>query len=308
LSRAKPGDSQGVGNVEIFKQEFLHFEGIIMLGMDKNLGLVILSFVFCLLIGCATNPITGEEQLMLISEEDDIAIGREYAPEVEKQLGGRLRDEALQNYVDTVGQKIVRVSHRSNWQYHFTVVNHSMVNAMALPGGYIFVTKGILEKITTEAQLAALLAHETVHVVARHSSAAMSQQIGMAMVLQGLGAAGAAPSSEAAYRMAQVALQLIDLKYSRENEREADLYGMDYMVRAGYNPNGAVELMQMLQQQDQFKPVEFFSSHPSPENRILYLKSRIQTRYPNVENLRVAKEEYQKNVLDRLPEIEANQP
>jgi predicted Zn-dependent protease len=279
-----------------------------MFDTAKKLWLMVLSFAFCLLISCATNPITGEEQLMLISEEDDIVIGREYAPEVEKQLGGRLRDEALQNYVDTVGQKIVRVSHRSNWQYHFTVVNHSMINAMALPGGYIFVTKGILEKMTTEAQLAALLSHEIVHVVARHSSAAMSQQIGMAMLMGGIGAAGAGPSSEAAYRMTQLALQLIDLKYSRDNEREADLYGMDYMVRAGYNPYGAVELMQMLHQQDQFTPVEFLSSHPSPENRILYLTTRARTRYPGVENLRIAKEDYQKNVLDRLPEIEANQP
>lgn len=279
-----------------------------MFDRNNKWVLMILSFAFCLLLGCATNPITGEEQLMLISEDQDIEIGKEYAPEVEKQLGGRIRDEALQNYVDTVGQRIVRISHRSNWQYHFTVVNHSMINAIALPGGYIFVTKGILEKITTEAQLAALLGHETVHVVARHSSAAMSQQIGMSMLIGGIGVSGAMPNSEAAYRMAQLALQLIDLKYSREHEREADLYGMDYMVRAGYNPYGAVELMQMLQQQDQFKPVEFLSSHPSPENRILYLRSRAQTRYSNVDSLKIAKEDYQKNVLDRLPEIEANQP
>jgi predicted Zn-dependent protease len=116
------------------------------------------------------------------------------------------------------------------------------------------------------------------------------------------------PNSEAAYQMTQLAWQLIDLKYSREQEREADLYGMDYMVRAGYNPYGAVELMQMLQNQDRIKPVEFLSTHPSPENRILYLTTRIQTRYPDVSNLKIAKEDYQKNVLDRLPEIEANQP
>ncbi len=276
--------------------------------MVKKLKLMILSFAFCLSTGCATNPITGEEQLMLISEDQDIAIGREYAPEVEKQLGGRIRDEALQNYIDTVGQRIVRISHRSNWQYHFTAVNHSMVNAMALPGGYIFVTKGMLEKIATEAQLAALLSHEIVHVVARHSSAAMSQQIGMSMLIQGAGASGALPNSESAYQLTQLTLQLIGLKYSRENEREADLAGMDYMVQAGYNPYGAVELMQMLQQQDQFKPVDFLSSHPSPENRILYLTTRAQSRYANVTNLKIAKEDYQKNVLDRLPEIEANQP
>ena len=273
--------------------------------MFKKCIFLISGIILCLCVGCATNPITGEEQLMLVSEGDDIAIGREYAPEVEKQLGGRIRDDALQNYIDSVGQKIARFTHRPDWPYRFTAVNHRMVNAMALPGGYIFVTKGMLEKITTEAQLASLLSHEMVHVVARHSSAAMSRQIGMAMLVQGIGASGAMPNSEAGYRLTQLALQLIDLKYSREQEREADLAGMDYMVRAGYNPYGAVELMQMLQRQDQIRPIEFLSSHPSPENRVLYLTARAQTRYADVTNLKIAKEDYQKNVLDRLPDIEA---
>ncbi len=268
----------------------------------------LLGLIFCICAGCAVNPITGEEELMLISEDQDVQIGREYAPEVEKQIGGKIKNDALQNYLDSVGQRIVRISHRPDWQYHFIAVNHSMVNALALPGGYVFVTKGMLEKITTEAQLAALLSHEMVHIVARHSSAAMSRQIGISMLIQGIGAAGAMPDSEAAYRLTQLAWQLIDLKYSREQEREADLAGMDYMVRAGYNPYGAVELIQMLQDLDRIRPIEFLSSHPSPENRIMYLTVRAQTRYADVSNLRIAKEDYQKNVLDRLPADEFNQP
>jgi len=275
--------------------------------MDKNLGWIILSFSFCFLAGCAVNPITGEEQLMLISEDQDVQIGCEYAPEVEKQLGGKVKNEALQKYIDTVGQRIVRISHRPDWQYHFIAVNHSMVNALALPGGYVFVTRGMLEKITTEAQLSALLSHEMVHIVARHSSAAMSNQIGLSMLIQGLGAAGAFPDSEAAYRLTQLAWQLIDLKYSREQERQADLAGMDYMVRAGYNPYGAVELMQMLEQQDRIKPIEFLSSHPSPENRIMYLTVRAQTRYADVSNLRISEEDYKNNVLNNLHTDEFNQ-
>jgi predicted Zn-dependent protease len=279
-----------------------------MLGMDKKLGLLILSFAFCFSSSCAVNPITGEEELMLISEDQDVAIGREYAPEVEKQLGGQIKNETLQKYIDTVGQRIVCVTHRPEWQYHFIAVDHRMVNAMALPGGYVFVTRGMLEKVTTEAQLASLFSHELVHIVARHSSAAMSRQIGMSMIFQGLGASGTMPNSEAAYLMTQLAGQLIDLKYSREQEREADLFGIDYTVRAGYNPYGAVELMQMLQEQDQIKPIEFLSSHPSPENRILYLTSRAQTRYPDVTNLKIAKEDYQKNVLDILKDYDATKP
>ena len=264
--------------------------------------LLILGPIFYLCAGCAVNPITGEEELMLFSEGQDLEIGRNYAPEIEKELGGRIDDESLQNYIDSVGQKIARISHKPNWEYHFVAVKHKSTNALALPGGYIFVTKGMLEKLTTEAQLAALLAHETVHVTARHSSAAMSREMGFTLVFLGLGASGAKISQDTG-RAAGFALQLIGLKYSRVQERQADLGGLDYMVAAGYNPYGAVELMQMLEDQDKVKPAEFLSSHPSPENRIIYLNARIQTRYDSPEVLKIGKNAYSTAVLDRLPDI-----
>ncbi len=135
--------------------------------MFKKLLLPILSLASCLFVGCAVNPITGEEELMLFGEDQDIVIGRKYAPELEKQLGGRIANEGLQDYMDGVGQKIARISHKPDWEYHFVALEHESVNAFALPGGYIFITRGMLEKLQTEAQLAAILAHETVHVVAR---------------------------------------------------------------------------------------------------------------------------------------------
>jgi len=244
---------------------------------------------------------------VFFSENKDIEIGRQYAPEIEKQLGGKIDDESLQNYIDSVGQRIARISHRPNWEYHFTAVEHKMVNAFALPGGHIFVTKGMLKKLTTEAQLAALLAHEIVHVTARHSSAAISKQMGLSFVLLGATAAGAKIPQDAG-RAAAIALQLIGLKYSRVQEKQADVAGMDYMVVAGYNPHGAVELHQMLQDQDKVKPVEFLSSHPSPKNRIIYLNARIQTRYDSPEGLRIGKNTYRSAVLDRLPDIEYPSP
>jgi predicted Zn-dependent protease len=267
--------------------------------MSKKFLLLILGPVLCLGTGCAVNPITGEQEFMLYSEQNDITTGRKYAPEVEKQLGDRIANESLQNYVDSVGQRIARVGHKPNWEYHFTAVEHKMVNAVALPGGYIFVTKGMLEKLQTEAQLASILAHEIVHVTARHSSAAMSRQIGLSLVLIGLGAAGANIPQDAG-RAAGLAWQLIGLKYSRENEREADLAGLDYMVAAGYNPYGAVELHQMLQEQDKVRPIEFLSSHPSPENRIISLTARIQTRYDSPQGLKIGKQDYHSNVLVHL--------
>ena len=267
--------------------------------MSGKIRLLILSLTSCLLIGCEVNPITGQEELMLISEAQDIEIGRKYAPEIEKQLGGRIDDESLQNYINSIGQKIARISHRPGWVYHFTAVDHNSVNALALPGGYIFITRGMLEKLTTEAQLAALIAHEIVHVTARHSSAAISRQMGLSFILLGLSASGA-KIPQGAGRATQLALQLIGLKYSREHEREADVAGVDYMVVAGYNPYGAVELQQMLQKQDKVRPAEFLSTHPSSENRVISLNARIQTRYGSPKGLRIGKDDYRRIVLDRL--------
>ncbi len=270
--------------------------------MTGKLRPLILSLAIYLCIGCAVNPITGQEELMFISEKQDIEIGQKYAPEIEKQLGGKIDDESLQNYIDSVGQRIARISHRPNWEFHFTAVEHKMINAFALPGGHVFVTKGMLKKLTTEAQLAALLAHEIVHITARHSSAAISRQMGLSFVLLGAIAAGAKIPQDAG-RAAGIALKLIGLKYSREHEREADAAGLDYMVVAGYNPYGAIELHQMLQDQDKVKPVEFLSSHPSPKNRIISLNARIQTRYDSPEGLRIGKNAYRTAVLERLPNI-----
>ena len=115
--------------------------------MSKKIWLLTLALSFCLFSSCATNPITGQKQLMLIPEQQDIAIGRKYAPEIERQMGGRIPNESLQNYIDTVGQKIARVSHKPNLQYHFTALDEKSTNALALPGGYVFITKGMLEKL-----------------------------------------------------------------------------------------------------------------------------------------------------------------
>lgn len=265
--------------------------------MSKKLMLLILGPILCLCTGCAVNPITGEEELMLFSTEQDIEIGRKYAPEVEKELGGRIANESLQNYIDSVGQKIARISHRPDWKYQFVAVQDKSLNAAALPGGYIFITKGMLENLQTEAQLAAILAHETVHVVARDTLNVMSNQIGISILLS---AVTSAETSQGVLTAADLARLIVGLRYSRKDEREADLGGLDYMVAAGYNPYGMVETMQTLQSQHEVRPIEFLSSHPSPENRIAYLRQRAQTNYANIERLKIGKEDYHSNVLAQL--------
>jgi len=178
-------------------------------------------------------------------------------------------------------------------------VEDKSINALALPGGYIFITRGMLEKLESEAQLAAILAHETVHVVARHSSAAMSREIGISILLSAVTSEG---TSEGVMAAADLARQIMGLRYSRDNEREADIGGMDYMVWAGYNPYGMVEIMRMLQQQPQDRTAEFFSTHPNPENRIEYLTARIQSKYYGLAGLKDGRGDYQSSVVDRLKE------
>jgi predicted Zn-dependent protease len=265
--------------------------------MYKKLGLLILSLFFCFCPGCAVNPITGKGELMFFPEQQDIVIGRKYAPEVERQMGGRIADEGLQNYIDSVGQKIARVSHRPDLEYHFVALNDKSVNAFALPGGYLFITRGMLEKLQTEAQLAAILAHETVHVVARDTSAAMSSQIGLDILLS---AVISEKTPRGVLTAADLTRQILSLGYSREDERWADLVGLDYMVWAGYSPYRMLETMQMLQSQQEIRPIEFFSTHPSPQNRTKYLTQRIQTRYFGLAGLKVGKEDYHRAVLKRL--------
>lgn len=265
--------------------------------MPEKLRLLILAVSFCLCAGCATNPITGEDELMFFPEEQDIAIGQKYAPELEKQMGGRIADEGLQNYIDSVGQKIARVSHKPSSKYRFTALNDESINAFALPGGYIFITRGMLEKLQTEAQLAAILAHETVHVVARDTANVMSNEIGISILLS---AATSERMPQGVLTAADLTRQILGLSYSREDERSADLAGLNYMVAAGYDPYGMVETIQMLQNQHQIRPVEFFSTHPSARNRIAYIRARIRTRHHNLAGLKIGREDYHRAVLERL--------
>jgi len=247
--------------------------------------------------GCAVNPATGEEEMMLFSPEKDVAMGKKYAPAIEKELGGLIPDDNLQNYVNQIGQKIARVCHQPDLSYHYAVVDDKMTNALALPGGYVYITRGLLAELKTEAQLAAVLAHETGHVVARDTMAALSRQIGTLAVL---GAVGAGSDSPSAVHGASVMAGLLSLQYSREDEKDADLTGLSYMTQAGYDPNGMVETMKILEELQTIRPIEFFSTHPNPDSRILYLEDRIARRYADLHGLKVGKEEYAERVLTPL--------
>jgi len=234
---------------------------------------------------------------MLYSLERDVALGRKLAPEVARQCGGRIEDAVLQNYIAHVGEKIAAFAAMSQVQFHYTALNDKSVNAFALPGGYIFITKGMLKELGSEAQLAGVLAHETAHVVGRDAAEAMSKQMGVDLLLS---LVTSEKTSKSVVTLSRLAWDLQSMRFSREDETQADLRGLDYMARAGYNPYAMVKTMDMLSELHKHRPIEFLSTHPNPETRRTILIQTIQQRYHNTAQLKTESHDYQQNVLDRL--------
>ncbi|RPJ25698.1 MAG: hypothetical protein EHM35_15365 [Planctomycetaceae bacterium] len=265
--------------------------------MPNRVILLALAGALALSAGCAVNPVTGDEELMFFPPEDDVKLGRQYAGPIEKELGGRIADENLQRYVNDVGQKMARVCHQPDISYHFTAVEDKMINAFALPGGYVFITRGLLKEMKTEGQLASVLAHEVGHVVARDTMAALSRQLSMAALVVGAHVSGA-PGRVT--RAADFMTAMLSLQYSRDDEREADMTGLSYMTGAGYDTNSMVEMMQAIDELQTVRPIEFFSTHPNPESRITYIKEKIATRYCGLGTLKRGQQEYEEAVLSKL--------
>jgi predicted Zn-dependent protease len=212
-----------------------------------------------------------------ISEEQEIQLGRESAPQFEKQFGGVYPDQGVQRYVDKVGHSIVTFAGRHELPWRFRVLNSDQVNAFALPGGFVYITQGLLFRLENEAELAAILGHETGHVERKHSL----QQIARAQNAQLLPALAGIFGGSTVGDIASVVSQLSLMKYSRNQEKEADLEGLKYIARAGYDPRGMVDAMRVLEKSGGSAPPEFLSTHPDPGNRIEYLTDAIQKDYPD---------------------------
>src|SRR5881397_3675668 len=221
-----------------------------------------------LVSGCATNPATGARQLMLISESQEIAMGRDYDKQVIASIG-LYPDPALQSYVQDLGKKLAATSERPSLPWTFRVVDDPVVNAFALPGGYIYVTRGILAHLNSEAELAGVVGHEIGHVTARHSVSQLSKQQ-LAQIGLAVGTI-ASPDFERFAGLAGQALGVLFLKYSRDNESQADDLGLRYMRRANYDPREMPHVFEMLtrvsQAQGGGRVPEWLATHPDPENR-----------------------------------------
>jgi predicted Zn-dependent protease len=222
------------------------------------------------LAGCATNPVTGERELSLISREQEIAMGKEAAPQFEQEFGGKVQNAALQEYVSMVGRQVAEVSDRP-MPYTYTLVASDTPNAFALPGGPIFITAGLMRRMTNERQLAAVLGHETGHIAARHSVQQMQKQMGAQLLVEIAGRAGGAEGGGTVGDVAKIVSTMAILKYSRDDEYQADELGMKYAADAGFNPWGVVELLTLLQAMQDAEPGRFqemFQTHPLSSKRI----------------------------------------
>lgn len=282
-----------------------------------RLGIGVLLALFGLVTYCTNvvkNPVTGESQRVALNPNQEVVLGRQSTSKMEAQYGGFYPDSALQNYVTQVGQRIVQRSSasqapspNSHYPYEFHLLKDPQtINAFALPGGPVFMTVGLLRRLKSEAQLAGVLGHEIGHVVARHGAQHLAkQQLGGALVNAiGIAASDNAQDARRAALLAQAVNQMVSLKYGREDELQADQLGFRFMREAGYNPQGILELMQILGASRQGgAPPEFFSTHPNPENRLQRLKSLITQAYPNgvPANLEEGRDKFAKYVQPRLP-------
>lgn len=258
-------------------------------GVTTVMKKIWIAILLLVLAGCAVNPVTGRQELALmdVPVAKEVQMGKLAYAQALQTMGGIYPDADLNAYVDRVGQRLARNSHRPDLKYSFKVVNDSSPNAFALPGGFIAVTRGLLINMEDEAQLAAVLGHEIGHVTAKHSLQGMqrSSLLGATVSVLG-GLAGNSGYGDLVDQIGGITANLIDKRYSREQESEADLLGIDYMVKSGYAPQGAIELQEIF-----YRKIEngqnpdwlsgLFRSHPFSKERLIANRNYVSRNYPN---------------------------
>jgi len=263
------------------------------------------------LAGCSVNPATGERQFNLISPERAVQMGQEAAPQFEKEFGGPIPADEVRQLVKEMGQQLASVSERPDLPWEFHAVNSSHINAFALPGGKIFITRGLMARMTSMAQLAGVLGHEVGHVTAEHVGQRQSWAMVAAGVVAGVDIAARQSESDwsqLAGPVVQVGSGLALLKFSRSQEYQSDMLGLRYMTKIGYDPQGQVEVMKILKEASGGGGgAEWLSTHPLPASRIDQLQEIIDRRYPDRTRYNRGRQAYQEKVLavfDQLPPAE----
>ena len=237
---------------------------------------------------CTVNPVTGKSQLDLMGEAQEVEMGKAYYPSAVQSSLGPLDDRELQAAVQRAGNAVAAVGHRPALPYEFTAVNDPQVNAFALPGGKICITRGLLSRMESEDGMAAVLGHEVGHVTARHAVAAYNREILATAVLVGGGIymeAADVKNRELISLGAVIGAQLVMSHYSREQERQSDELGLDYAIKAGYSPRGMVETQKVLLSLQQQRPgaiERMFASHPMSAERLATAERRVAALAPEV--------------------------
>jgi predicted Zn-dependent protease len=228
----------------------------------------------------STNPLTGETQRVAMNPEQEIALGMKSAPEMAAQMGGLSRNAQANALVQRVGTRLASrsVASKSPYRFSFHVLADSRtVNAFALPGGPVFITEGLLRLMRTEGEVASVLGHEIGHVIARHSSERLAKQ----QLTQGLlGALVVGSGDYSTAQIGQVVGGMINMRYGRDDELEADALGLRIGAESGYDPRAMIRVMEVLAQASGgSRQPEFMSTHPAPENRVARIKDEIAKQF-----------------------------
>lgn len=277
------------------------------------LGLGLAAAALGALAACAVNPVTGQQELVLMSEQQELAMGSNYYPQT-TQINNALPpdDPELQRYVAGVSRRLASASHRPGIPWEFNVVNSSQVNAYALPGGKVSFTRGLLTKLKSEDELASVSGHEIGHITARHSVAQYTNRALISLAVVGVAVAlSDSQYGDLGVAVAGAAGGLLLLSYSRDQERQADELGHAYMTKNGYNPRGTVEVFRTFKAQEKEAPgfiSAMLSSHPLTSERIETAQQRAQAGPPDLVRQPLKVEPYQRALarqMDRAPAYQA---
>jgi predicted Zn-dependent protease len=248
---------------------------------------------------CARNPVTGKQEFMLLSESDEIKMGKQTDVSV-VQMYGVYDDEKLTKYIDEIGQKMAKISHRPNLTYEFKVMDSPVINAFAVPGGYVYLTRGILAHLNNEAELAGVIGHEIGHITARHSAQKYSETY---LANLGLGVGSMVSEDFAMFAgLAAQGLGLLFLRFSRDDERQSDVLGVEYSTKVGYDAremaNFFYTLDKMQSQSEQGGLPNWFSTHPNPADRVVDVRKEAEKKQAELskKDLKIRRKVYLENI------------
>ena len=255
-----------------------------------------------MLTSCARNPVTGKQEFMLLSEGDEIKMGKETDGSV-VQMYGIYEDDNLASYINDLGQEMAKISHRPQLKFEFKVMDSPVINAFAVPGGYVYVTRGILAHLNNEAELAGVVGHEIGHVTARHSAQKYSETY---LTNLGLGVGSMISKDFAMFAgLAAQGLGLIFLKFSRDDERQSDVLGVEYSTKIGYDARemsnffGTLDKMQNKSEEGGLP--DWFSTHPNPADRVVDVRKEAEKKQAELgkKDLKINRNEYL-NIINGL--------